>query len=310
MRPDNFDDFVGQKTAKTQLSILMASARHRQDAVPHILFSGPSGTGKSTAARIVAGSYEYQEVNAATITSTKDLLELLSKVEENSVLFLDEIHALRNKMQEAMYTVMEDFVLEVKEGSYIHREPIPRFTLIGATTHLGELNLPFRNRFRAVIEFEEYSLDELAVIVQRVAKANLKLKLSDAYAKIIAATCKNNPRNVISRTEFVRDWIVMKSVEGNCTYADVCSTITQEVLLEIIELSGYDKNGLSSLERKYIDCVKKKGPVSLATIADTLGITDANVLAIEPYLTKMGLVEKTGRGRVLNSRAYRELIQG
>jgi Holliday junction DNA helicase RuvB len=307
MRPTTFEDFVGQVTAKKQLQILQKSAELRKAAIPHILFSGASGTGKSTAARIIAKDNEYVEVNAASINNIKKMVSILQSLSENSVLFLDEVHALTNKVQEFLYIVMEDFEMEVSLGSTIKRKELPKFTLIGATTHIGCLNPPMRNRFKHVVEFAEYELDELAIIVQRVARANLRIEFSERFAKAIAQTCKNNPRNVITRTEFIRDWIVTEGDGEMEKMQQVCKSMTYDDLLEIFKSQNVDEYGLEVVERKYLDVVREHEPISLPSICSKLGLSRENVLAFEEFLVKMDLIEITQRGRCLNHGKYREM---
>lgn len=302
MRPKDFSDFVGQTKAKKQLEILQTSARLRNDAIPHHCLSGPPGTGKTSCARILAYDRNYHEVNGATIKTIPELVKLLKKIKERDILFIDEIHALPNKIQEFLYIVMEDF--EYEEG--IHRKKLPRFTLIGATTHIGSLNPPLRNRFKHVVEFVEYTLDELAIIVQRVAKVNLGLELSQKFAKLIAGTCRFNPRNTISRAEWIRDCILHEA--QNSSIVEVCKSFTPEKLFEMIAGQGVDKHGLMDLDKEYLRVLSDHTePLGLSSLSSKLGLVKENILNdIEPYLMKLNLVNITSRGRTLNIEVFNQ----
>lgn len=303
MRPTDWDNFVGQTRAKTQLEILQSSALTRNAAIPHLLFSGNSGTGKTTCSRILSYSRNYHEFNAASLKNVGDMIKVLERLKENDVLFIDEIHALPSKIQESLYIVMEDF--EYEKG--MKRIKLKPFTLIGATTHVGSLNKPLQQRFKHIIEFVEYTVEEMALIVQRVAKSNLGLELSDKFARLVAQTCRNNPRNTIRRTEWIRDCIIHEA--KNSSIAAVCKSITPEKLFQMIEGQGVDKYGLEDIEKRYLNILAESTePMSINSVASKLGVIKENILNdIEPYLVKIGLVNIGNRGRSIDLDKYREM---
>lgn len=308
MRPTNFDNFVGQQNAKLRLNLLKKSSEIRNAPIPHLLFSGASGTGKSTASRILAGQKNHVEVNAASIKNERDLTALVKSIGFGDVIFIDEIHALPKKVQECLYIIMEDFQIEQKINGIIKRFPVNEFTLIGATTHIGSLNPPLRNRFKDVIEFEEYELDDLALIVQRVAKANLGLDIGISIAKKIAGTCRGNPRHTVTRTEFIRDWILVQGEGDRNKMLAVCDKVNKENgWMDIIALQGVDEYGLESIEKKYVEILLENGVVPLDSLSAKLNVTMENVKEMEKYLMKTGLVIRTARGRCLDMIKYQEM---
>lgn len=288
-RPTTFAQIVGQSKVKSVVQVLTKSAQSRQAAIPHIIFSGPAGTGKTTFARVTAEEARrtIKLANGGNISNTRDLLVYVESIEPHSILFIDEIHAIPRKVQETLYTIMEDFRFEKIEGKKAWSLPTPEFTLIGATTDIGLLTKPMRDRFKFVAEFEPYSLDELSEIVKRVA-ATYGFKFNQEIAEQIAKTCRSNPRQVVSRTEWVRDYMV----------ANNRNRMTREELAQAIELQGFDADGLREIDKRYLECLSYNG-TSLANIAKKLGI-QPNVVEfdIEPYLLAQNLVEITKKGRV------------
>lgn len=290
-RPTNLSEIVGQNRVKTVCGILMQSAITRDAPIPHILFSGPAGTGKTTFARALAteSNCKLHKSNGGTITTMSDAHQYISFLNPKDIWFVDEVHRIPIKVCEALYTVMEDFRHDFVKGNKAFSEAIAPFTMIGATTDLGIMPKPLRDRFKFIAEFEKYSLDELSQIVMNVAKS-YNFKLNKAVAKLIAKTCRGNPRHVVSRTEWVRDYMVTQQKKN----------IGHQELLQAISLQGFDENGLRPVDHKYLDAVKNFGPIGLRNLSHKLDVDKSTIETdIEPYLIENGRVQITTKGRML-----------
>lgn len=291
IRPTKFDEIIGQDKAKMACQIMIQSAKKRKDALPHILFSGPAGTGKTTFATVVANEFgtKLHLLNGGGIKNLNTLLKTVTMINPHDIVFIDEIHRLPMSVCESMYTVVEDFRYDHSDGDKIYNVDVPKFTLIGATTLLGHIPKPLRARFKHIQEFEDYSLDELSSLVHRIA-SKYSFKLSDKVAETIAKTCKGNPRQIVSRTEWIRDYMVAKSAK----------TMSSKQVKEVIALQGVGPDGLDQIDRRYIHTLEELGTASLATLSARLDVDKKTLTEeVEPYLMKSGYVTISKKGREL-----------
>lgn len=315
VRPATLDDIIGQQRLVNTCKTIMKSAEVRGAAMPHVLFTGPAGMGKTTFARALANDFNKKIIlaNAASIQSVKVMRSYLMQLTPSSILFVDEIHAWPMSVNEFMYTVMEDFRYDYMETfnrpkgvgigntvEFCDSYDLPQFTLIGATTVLGKIPPPLRRRFKYIEEFKTYSIDDLTKVVHRIA-AIYGFKLTDAVAVIIAKTCKGNPSLVVNRTEWLRDYMLANNIRN----------LSQQKLKEIIIESGVDLNGLTELDRKYIARIRSDGVAGLATLTSALNTDRQTILEdIEPYLIRIGLVGIASNGRYLVAEVYNKLMKG
>lgn len=291
-KPQNFKDYVGQERVKVVLDTLIKSANIRSTACPHVLFCGPAGVGKTSAAIITANMIggKLHKANGGSINSIKDLQYYTSFLNRKDILFVDEIHRIPIKVAECLYTVMEDFRFDLILDGKPVSENIPEFTFIGATTDLGMMPTPLKARFKFVAEFDKYSLDELTTISLKIAES-YNFKMPKKAAGVIAKTCRNNPRHVVSRTEWIRDYMIANDVKR----------IKEDTLLSVISMQGFDENGLRKIDRKYLDILNRYGPIGVKSIASKLNTDVLTVTEdIEPFLVESGLVTVTTKGRKYN----------
>ena len=288
-KPQNFDDYIGQKRVKTVLNTLISSANIRDAACPHVLFSGPAGVGKTSAATIAGNMMKGKliKANGAIIKSLADLQPYISMLNRKDILFIDEVHALPMKVCLSLYTVLEDFRYELLTKNGPKSEAIPEFTLIGATTDLGSMPQPLKDRFKFTAEFEQYTLDELTDISVKVAES-YEFKMPKTTARKIAKTCRYNPRHVVSRTEWIRDYML----------ANKKKRITSQELMTAIQMQGFDEDGLTPTDHRYMNVVINDGPVGLASIASKINVQPETILNdIEPFLLQNDLIKITTAGR-------------
>jgi Holliday junction DNA helicase RuvB len=289
-----FADFVGQEEAKTVISTLIKASKLKDEAIPHMAFSGNPGTGKTTLAQLSADFIDSKlfTVNCSTVGSFKDIRLILNKISFQDVLFLDEIHALRKKVCESLYTIMEGFYYNNDNGYKIN---LPEFTIIGATTDFGKLPQPLRDRFKFKAVFREYSLEELTKICHLVCK-NKGFKLSEKLANTIAKTCRNTPRHVVSRTEWIYSYMVANNLKK----------ISTEKVLEVIGLQGFNQDGLERNDIKYLEILKDVESMGLNQISYRLGVSDEDVKhTIEPFLIKLNLIQIGTSGRSLTREGFK-----
>jgi Holliday junction DNA helicase RuvB len=293
LRPTDLETFIGQEPILRRLNIAIAAAKGRHEALRHVLFSGPPGLGKTCLSSIISTAMgsKLHTVSGPSLERTADVLGLLTSLNPNDVLFIDEIHRLSNEIEEFLYPAMEDFRVDfiVDKGTSARsiNLPIPKFTLAGATTHAGMLSAPLRDRFQMTAALTYYSIEELARIVTRSAGL-LNFPIDDASAKEIAQRARGTPR-IANRLLFaVRDYL---AVEPNGT------------LMTAFEIQGIDANGLDDLDRRYLDAVRKiykGGPVGVAALAATMGESkDTLEEVVEPLLLMKGMIARTPRGRRL-----------
>src|SRR5579864_3116942 len=306
LRPKRLAEFVGQKQARENLSVFIAAARARKEALDHVLFSGPPGLGKTTLAQIIARELEvnFRSTSGPVLARAGDLAAILTNLEPRDVLFIDEIHRLNPAVEEILYPAMEDYELDlvIGEGPAARSVKIQLapFTLVGATTRSGLITTPLRDRFGIPVRLNFYTPDELLAIVERGARV-LGLALTRDGAREIAARSRGTPRIAGRLLKRVRDFAsVAKHSTVDAKIADAALT-----RLEV------DARGLDAFDRRYLTLIAENfggGPVGIETIAAALGeARDAIEEIVEPYLMQQGFVQRTPRGRVLAAAAYGHL---
>ena len=306
LRPKTLNDFVGQQQARENLKIFIDAAKGRNEALDHVLFSGPPGLGKTTLAQIVARELgvNFRSTSGPVLAKAGDLAAILTNLEPRDVLFIDEIHRLNPAVEEILYPAMEDCELDlvIGEGPSARSVKIQLapFTLVGATTRSGLITTPLRDRFGIPVRLNFYTTDELCLIVERGARV-LDFALTKDGAREIAGRARGTPRIAGRLLKRVRDFAsVSKHKSVDAKIADAALT-----RLEV------DARGLDAFDRRYLSLIAQNfsgGPVGIETIAAALGeARDAIEDVVEPYLMQQGFVQRTPRGRVLASAAYGHL---
>ena len=306
IRPLSLDDFTGQAAARANLKVFIEAAKTRKHALDHVLFVGPPGLGKTTLAQIVAREMgvNFRSTSGPVIAKAGDLAAQLTNLEDNDVLFIDEIHRLSPAVEEILYPAMEDYQLDliIGEGPAARSVKIdlPKFTLVGATTRAGLLTTPLRDRFGIPIRLNFYTVEELESIVKRGARV-LDIPMSDDGANEIARRARGTPRIAGRLLRRVRDFAIV----------DKAKEITREIADRSLSLLDVDRIGLDLMDRRYLDMVALNfggGPVGIETIAAALSEPrDAIEDIIEPFLLQQGFLQRTPRGRLLTPQAFRHL---
>ncbi len=306
LRPKVLAEFVGQQQARENLSVFIKAAKGRQEALDHVLFSGPPGLGKTTLAQIVARELgvNFRSTSGPVLAKAGDLAAILTNLEPRDVLFIDEIHRLNPAVEEILYPAMEDFELDlvIGEGPSARSVKIALapFTLVGATTRSGLITTPLRDRFGIPVRLNFYSADELCSIVERGARV-LSLDLTKDGAREIASRARGTPRIAGRLLKRVRDFA---SVGGH-------KAVDAKVADAALTRLEVDTRGLDAFDKRYLQMIAESfggGPVGVETIAAALGeARDAIEEIVEPYLMQQGFVQRTPRGRLLTGQAFAHL---
>src|SRR5512139_2106032 len=306
LRPQTLSDFVGQQQARENLSIFINAAKKRGEALDHVLFVGPPGLGKTTLAQIVARELGvgFRATSGPVIAKPGDLAALLTNLEHGDVLFIDEIHRLNPVVEEVLYPAMEDRALDliIGEGPSARsvRIDLPRFTLVGATTRQGLLTTPLRDRFGIPVRLNFYTVEELEQVIRRASRL-LGVSITDDGSREVARRSRGTPRIAGRLLRRVRDFAHVGKADK------VDRKLANKALLEL----EVDAAGLDAMDRRYLTTIAENyggGPVGVETIAAALSEPrDAIEDIIEPYLIQCGYLQRTPRGRLLTSHAFRHL---
>lgn len=306
LRPQQLDEFVGQAEARANLAVFIASARQRGEAMDHTLFHGPPGLGKTTLAQIMARELgvNFRMTSGPVLAKAGDLAAILTNLDTRDVLFIDEIHRLNPAVEEVLYPALEDFELDlvIGEGPAARtvRIELQPFTLVGATTRMGLLTTPLRDRFGIPTRLEFYTIDELHIIVERNAR-KLGAPADEAGAREIARRARGTPRIAGRLLRRVVDFAV---VEGD-------GRVTQDLADMALTRLGVDHLGLDGADRRYLRLIAENyggGPVGIETMSAALSESrDALEEVIEPFLLQQGLIQRTPRGRMLAQKGWHHL---
>jgi Holliday junction DNA helicase RuvB len=306
LRPQKFEDFTGQDHLKENMNVMVRSAIKRQDALDHLLFSGPPGLGKTTLSHIIAREMgvNLHVTSGPAIEKKGDLAGILTALESGDVLFIDEIHRLNAVVEENLYPAMEDNYIDIVIGegpnSRSMKLTLPPFTLVGATTRAGLLTAPLRDRFGYVARLDYYDADQLSMIVRRSAKI-MEIGITKKGAFEIARRSRGTPRIANRLLRRVRDWAVVDDLDE----------ISEELASYAMDRLDVDEHGFDYLDRLYLDALVIKfsgGPVGLDTLAASVGEErDTIEEVVEPYLLQQGFIQRTPRGRLATQNAFTHL---
>jgi Holliday junction DNA helicase RuvB len=306
LRPKKFNEYIGQKKAKESLKIAIEAAKNRKEAIDHVLIYGPPGLGKTTLANVIASEMgtNIRVTSGPAIERAGDLASILTNLQEGDILFIDEIHRLNRVVEEVLYPAMEDFMLDIVIGkgpaARSIRLDLPKFTVIGATTRIGLLSSPLRDRFGLVHRLDFYENDEVEKIIKRSSKI-LNIGVDEKGTVEIAKRARKTPRIANRLLKRVRDFAEVKS-DGK---------VTLDIAKSALEMLEVDEFGLDNTDRRMLRTIIENfngGPVGLSTLAAaTSEEVDTIEDVYEPYLIQIGLIERTPRGRKVTHQAYKHL---
>ncbi len=304
LRPHKLDDYIGQKSVINSLKLAIEAAKKRDETLEHCILYGPPGLGKTTLANIIA-----REMNANIITTSGpaiekvgDIAAILTNLSDKDIIFIDEIHRLNRAVEETLYSALEDFKLDIVvgqgPGARTIRIDLPPFTLVGATTRMGLLTSPLRDRFGIVLRLDFYSVEDLSLIIRRSASI-LNIEIDSESALLIAKRSRGTPRVANKLLRRVRD---LAQIEND-------SLIDADIVEKTLKILDIDETGLDYLDKKYMRVIMEKfggGPVGVETMAASLG-EDKNTVedVIEPYLMQIGYIKRTPRGRVATELSFK-----
>ena len=306
LRPETLEDYIGQERLKKQMSIFIQAAKQRGESLDHVLLYGPPGLGKTTMANIIAREMgtSIKTTSGPVIEKAGDLAAILTTLKEGDVLFIDEIHRIQRTIEEVLYPAMEDFGLDIIIGkgpsAKSIRLDLPHFTLVGATTRVGSLTAPLRDRFGVIQRLELYNKQELKTIILRSARI-LGVELSDDGAEELSMRSRGTPRIANRLLKRVRD------------YAQIMGqgVVTKKMAAEALTLFEVDAMGLDEIDRIMLMCIIEKfdgGPVGIDTLSAAIGEEKATIEEVyEPYLMQLGFLARTPRGRIITPGGYRHL---
>jgi len=306
IRPKKLDEYIGQGALKDTLKISIEASKKRNKQLDHLLFYGPPGLGKTTLASVIANELEtkIKITSAPALERPRDIIGILMSLKNGDILFIDEIHRLNKVTEEILYPAMEDFFLDMTTGKAqtvkTLRVPLPKFTLIGATTKAGELSGPLRDRFGIIHRLQFYTVEELSKVVSRTAKI-LEIDIDEKGSEVIASRSRGTPRIANRLVKRVADYALVKA-DG---------LINEKIALDAMDALHIDDNGLDSTDKALLTLIIEKydgGPVGLETLAAALG-EDARTIedVYEPYLLQEGIIQRTPRGRRVSPEGYRLL---
>ncbi|MBI3619862.1 Holliday junction branch migration DNA helicase RuvB [Candidatus Roizmanbacteria bacterium] len=306
LRPQNLKDYIGQNNVIKTLSVFTRAVNGRGVPSEHILFYGPPGIGKTTLAHVIAHELkgDIKVTSGAAVEKSGDLAAILTNLKDNDILFIDEIHRIPKGVEETLYPVMEEYILDIIIGkgpsARTVRLPIPKITIIGATTKLALLSAPMRDRFGLLLRLDFYTKEEMIQIVKR-SSLILGLKIDDFAAREIALRARRTPRIANRILKRVRD---MVEVEKH-------SEISAALLAKLFSLLEIDEVGLTNMDRKYLRLIAirfRNSPLGVETIASSLSEDKRTIEEfIEPYLLQLAFIKKTAKGRVVTARALEHL---